>query len=127
MKRNLEVVVQWEDVVHELFGITGRFPKAVRFVIANRITNHALDIMSLLVEAQYAPTKEQLPLLSRASVLITQLRVLLRISARERWLSLGQLDIICTQIDVVGKRIYVWKQKQNEKIEKSTESLSADQ
>ena len=123
MKRDLEVAVQWEDVVHELFVITGRFPKSVRFVIANRIANLALDIMSLLVEAQYAPTQEQPPLLSRASVLITQLRVLLRISARERWLSLGQLDLICTQIDVVGKRIYVWRQKQNEKHKKSKESL----
>ena len=124
MKRNLEVAVQWEDVVHELFVITGRFPKAVRYVTANRITNLALDIMSLLVEAQYAPTQEQPPLLSRASVLITQLRVLLRISARERWLSLGQLDLICTQIDVVGKRIYAWKETQKKK---SPASVSTDQ
>ena len=115
MKRDLEVAVQWEDVVHELFVITGRFPKTVRVVIANRITNLALDIMSLLVEAQYAPSKIQPEILSKCSILITQLRVLLRISARERWLSLGQLDLICTQIDVVGKRIYAWKETQKKK------------
>ena len=124
MKRDLEVAVQWEDVVHELFVITGRFPKAVRYVTANRITNLALDIMSLLVEAQYAPSKTQPEILSKCSILITQLRVLLRISARERWLSLGQLDLICTQIDVVGKRIYAWKETQKKK---SAESVATDQ
>ena len=124
MKRDLEVAVQWEDVVHELFVITGRFPKSLRFVIANRITNLALDIMSLLVEAQYAPSKTQPEILSTCSILITQLRVLLRISARERWLSLGQLDLICTQIDVVGKRIYAWKETQKKK---SPASVATDQ
>lgn len=125
MKRDLEVAVLWEDVVHELFVITTRFPKAMRFVISNRITNTALDITSLLVEAQYATIHEQPPLLSKANLLITQLRVLLRISAREQWLSLGQLDLICTQIDVVGKQIYAWKQTQINKIESGSEPLSS--
>ena len=111
MTKDLELVAHWEDIVHEVFACTSRFPKAMRFVISNRMCNSALDIMSLLVEAQYTSARKQISLLERANMELTQLRVLLRISVYEKWMSIGGYEELSRKLDEAGKRMYAWKQK----------------
>lgn len=105
----MEAVVQWEDVVHVLFDVTSRFPKAQRFVLTNRIMNMAILIAEKLVAAQYLSKEGQPPLLQEINGLFTQLRLLLRIASRESWLSKGRLKSLVESIDSIGRMVYGWK------------------
>lgn len=109
MSRDVEAIVQWEDVIHQLFDITNRFPKNQRFVISNRIMDVALDIVETLVDAQYTKRTEQGERLERVNGLFTKLRVLLRIANRENFISTGRLGDIVDQIDTVARMVYGWK------------------
>ena len=109
MSRDVEAIVLWEDVVHQLFDITNRFPKNQRFVLTNRIMDVALDIVEMLVDAQYTKRIAQGERLERVNGLFTKLRVLLRISNRENFISTGRLGNIIEQIDTVAKMVYGWK------------------
>ena len=109
MSRDVEAIVLWEDVVHQLFDITNRFPKNQRFVLTNRILDAALDIVEMLVDAQYTKRTEQGERLERVNGLFTKLRVLLRIANREDFLSTGRLGNIIEQIDNIAKMVYGWK------------------
>jgi len=109
MSRDVEAIVLWEDVVHQLFDITNRFPKNQRFVLSNRILDVALDIVEMLVDAQYTKRTEQGDRLEQVNGLFTRLRLLLRIANRENFLSTGRLGNIIEQIDTVAKMVYGWK------------------
>lgn len=109
MSREVEAVVLWEDVVHELFAVTNRFPKAQRFVISNRIVTVSLEIAEEMVFAQYAKKDKQADILESVNGKFTQLRLLLRIANRENFLSTGRLSTIVEKIDTVAKMVYGWK------------------
>ncbi|MBM4394961.1 MAG: four helix bundle protein, partial [Deltaproteobacteria bacterium] len=44
----------WETVLHDLLARTAKFPKRVRFTLATRLDNLALDVFERLVEARYS-------------------------------------------------------------------------
>lgn len=52
----LVVLQKWEAFTGWLLGHTGRWPKSARFTLTQRVENHALDIVEMLVEARYQPS-----------------------------------------------------------------------
>ena len=51
----LLVLAQWESEVQWLLEHSQRWPKSLRFTLTQRVQNHALDIVELLVQARYEP------------------------------------------------------------------------
>jgi hypothetical protein len=70
----LLVLQKWETFVGWFLHHTGKWPKAARFTLTQRLENHALDVTELLVQARYEPKL-------RASILRT---INLRLE-RMRW------------------------------------------
>lgn len=108
MNRELRVLVQWEALLHQMLDCTQRFPKSMRFSFVYRIDNLLLEITQTIVKAQYAPTVSQQSILIALNSLLAQLRLLLRISADRKYLSLGQLRVFVEELDDIGFQIHGW-------------------
>ena len=48
------VLVKWYDLAKWLLERVDSFPKNQRFIFGQRVADHALDILQLLVEAAYS-------------------------------------------------------------------------
>jgi hypothetical protein len=92
--------------------VTEKFPKRVRFTIANRIDNLALDIVEDLVEAQYTRNKQAI--LKRANLRLEKLRILLRISCDQYHLSYNTYEYAIRSINEVGRMLGGWIKQQQE-------------
>ena len=108
-EREMQVVVLWEQIVHEMLDITSRFPKFIRPVVSNRLLNYCFDVLDQLVSAQYSSKSKQGEFLQQVNLHLTKIRFLLRISCQEQWLSEGRLIALNEKIDQVGKGIYGWQ------------------
>jgi len=109
-ERQMQVVVLWEQLLHELLDVGNKFPKSVRPVVTNRMLNYAFDVLDALVMAQYSETKLQEPYLVEVQLVINKVRVLLRVACVERWLSEGRLIALNEKIDAVSKGVYGWQE-----------------
>ncbi len=106
------IFVTWMEFLKWLLPVTEKFPKRVRFTLANRIDDLALDLVEDLVEARY--TRQKQHILKRANLRLEKLRVLLRISCEQRHLSHKSYEYAIRSINEVGKMLGGWiKQQEN--------------
>ena len=54
------VLIKWYDFTQWLLTRIDQFPKNQRFIFGQRLADHALDVMELLVEAAYRSRKAEL-------------------------------------------------------------------
>lgn len=89
-----------------LFPVTEKFPKRARFTFADRINNLALDLVEDLVEARYTRNKSQV--LKRANLRLEKIRVLLRLSHQQRFLSHRAFEHAMRSVDETGRMLGGW-------------------
>jgi len=105
---DLPIFVKWTEFLNWLFPVTAKFPKRVRFSFADRIDNHALDMVEDLVEARY--TRNKLPILRRSNLRLEKMRVLLKLSHANRYLSYKAYEHAMRAINEVGRMLGGWIQ-----------------
>ncbi len=103
----LQALTSWTEFLEWLLPTTEKFPKKVRFTLTNRIDNTALDVVETLIEAQY--TRQPAPLIKKANLTLTKLRVLLRIAHKLAFLPNRQYEHASRIIDEVGRMLGAWK------------------
>ena len=54
------VLVKWYDYAKWLLERVENFPKSQRFILGQRLTGQAMDVLDLLVEASYARDKAEI-------------------------------------------------------------------
>jgi hypothetical protein len=104
------IFVKWMEFLKWLLPITEKFPKRVRFTLADRIDNLALDLVEELVDAQYTHHKQAI--LKRINLRLEKLRVLLRISCEQHHLSHQSYDYAIRSINEAGKMLGGWIKQQ---------------
>jgi hypothetical protein len=104
------IFVKWMEFLKWLLPVTEKFPKRVRFTLADRINDLALDMVEDLLEAQY--TKKKQAILRRANLRLEKLRVLLRISCEQQYLSHKAYDYAMRSINEVGRMLGGWIKQQ---------------
>lgn len=109
MKEHYTVYMQWYQTLDWIFSTTERFPKFVRFSLASRLLDAALDTMQLIVEAIY--TKDRVPLLDRINLLLEQQRVLFRLACDRRYISPNQQEYIARALETTGCMIGGWRKE----------------
>lgn len=72
------VLVKWYDTTRWLLERIDSFPKSQRFIFGQRLADHAIEALELLVEASYTSHKRGLP--ARANRGIEVLRWLVRLA-----------------------------------------------
>jgi hypothetical protein len=97
------VLIKWYDFTKWLPDRIDGFPKNQRFIFGQRLADHALDILELLVEAAYSRRKSDL--LATANRKIEMLRWLLRLAQERNLLSGKQYEFSCRGVTECGRSI----------------------
>ncbi len=107
MKENYPLFVKWTSVLDWILDKSEKLPKSIRFSLASRIADYALDIMEGIIEAIYS--KEKGILLDKINLDIEKLRVLFRICHQRKYISNTQYEYISKELDETGKMVGGWK------------------
>ncbi|MCB1037678.1 MAG: diversity-generating retroelement protein Avd [Acidobacteria bacterium] len=102
----LPVVQRAYDLNKWLLPRVERFSRRYKFSLGDRIQSAALDLCLALVEAGHSQSKDR-PL-HRASRLLDQLRLLLRLAADVGELSARQLEFVSGIHEEIGRMIGGW-------------------
>ncbi|OPZ62390.1 MAG: S23 ribosomal protein [Candidatus Aerophobetes bacterium ADurb.Bin490] len=106
MRDDYPLYIKWRYIVEYLLEISGKFPKNVRFNLADRITNISLDVLEAIIEAVY--TKKKADALNRANLNIEKIRALLQICMNKKYISIGQYEHISVEVNEAGKMLGGW-------------------
>ena len=106
----MQAVTKMYDVIKWLIPQVAKLPRSHKFTLGDRITNLALDVLMLLVEAQYIHQK--LELLRQANRKLEQLRYLLRLCKDLELFSIKSYAYISREINETGKSIGGWVKQQ---------------
>lgn len=104
------VVPKAYDLVLWLIPRVNEFPRSQRFVLGERIENAALDLLDLLVEAQYR--RDKLELLRRANLTLVRLRHLLRLANDLHLLGARRFEFVSERIEELGRMVGGWSKQQ---------------
>ena len=107
------VVPKVYDLVLWLIPRINEFPRAQRFVLGERIETTALDLLDILVEAQYS--QDKLELLSRANLALARLRHLLRLANDLHFLGVRRFEFVSEHVEEIGRMIGGWVKHQQSK------------
>ena len=102
--------VKTYDFLLWLLPLTLKFPKAQRFLLAERLGKMALDFYDLILEAVSDPAR-QAESLEQADRLLTKLRLYLRLSHDLQCISIGQWEHAAGLLDELGRLLGGWKRK----------------
>lgn len=106
MNENYPLYVKWELITDWTLQTAERMPKSLRFTLANRLFNHALDGLECIIDAIY--TKNRLPLLKQLNQIIEKLRILFRLCKRRNLISVRQHEFISNELNEAGKMLGGW-------------------
>lgn len=107
--QELPVIEDWTGFLARLLDITANFPRRVRYSLAVRIDNLALDIMEDLLAARYASGQEKRQILDRANLSLDKLRLLLRICHDKRFLATRPYESCARAMESCGRQIGGWR------------------
>jgi hypothetical protein len=99
------------DFLLWMLPLTLKYPKAQRFLLAERLGKMALDFYDLILEAVTNP-QNQAERLDQADRLLTKIRLYVRLSYDLQCISLGQLEHAARLLDELGRLLGGWKRKQ---------------
>ena len=110
MNGRMQAVTKMYDVAQWLITQIAKLPRSHKFTLGDRIINLALDILMLLVEAQYL--RRKLELLRQANRELEKLRYLLRLCKDLGLLSMKSYEHISREINETGKFLGGWIKQQ---------------
>lgn len=106
----LLVLAHWETFVPWLLEHCGRWPRSVRFTLAQRLEDHALDVLELLVVARYQP-HQRAGSLHEANLRLERMRFLLRVAKARAITPARAFEKACHDLDETGRMLHGWRQR----------------
>ncbi len=82
------------------------FPRDQRFLLADRIEKILLNILEMLIEANYSKQKREI--LIRVNLKLDVLRFMMRIAKDMKYVSLNGYDFFCQSVIEIGKMVGGW-------------------
>lgn len=114
------VLIKWYDFIQWLLARIDSFPKNQRFIFGQRLADHALDVLELLIDAAYRSRKAEL--LATANRKIEMLRWLLRLARDRNLLSVKQYEFSCRGLTECGRMVGGWLKQASAKETKADAS-----
>jgi hypothetical protein len=94
-----------------LMAHTQKYPKSLRFSLAVRTENRALELVELAVTANHR--RDKLGLLARADEALASLRILVRLGHAMRVLPVNSYEFACREMDEIGRLLGGWIRQQS--------------
>jgi len=82
------------------------FPKDQKFLLADRIERILLDILEMLIEANYSKQKREI--LIKVNLRLDVLRFMMRIAKDMKYVNLNSYDFFCQSAIEIGKMVGGW-------------------
>ncbi|MFH0992110.1 MAG: diversity-generating retroelement protein Avd [bacterium] len=108
MAEKEDVLTKTYDLLLYLIPQLEKFPRAQKFLLADRIELKVLDILERLLEAYYSPPDAKMVPLKKANIEIEQFRYLVRLSHDLGFLSHQKYGILSEKINEVGRMVGGW-------------------
>ena len=105
-KNNYPLYVKWLDTVPWIMARTERFPKNLRYSLAQKIDNICLEILELIVQTIYSQAKRE-PLL-KINLKLDVLRALIQMAFKLKLLAENQYEYISRELLESGKMVGGW-------------------
>ena len=99
------------DLIKWLMSVISKFPKCKRYTLGQRTEDNLLDILALLIEANYS--KEKLNILKRANLKLEIFRHLIRLSFDLRFINIRRYELISEETNEIGRLIGGWIKQQS--------------
>ena len=98
------------DLLKWLMPAVSGFPKDKRYTLGNRIENKLLDILELLLKANYSRIK--LEILKKANLELESFRFLIRLAYDLQFINLRRYELISKEINEIGRLVGGWIKQQ---------------
>jgi len=121
----LVVLAHWETFVPWLLGHCARWPRSMRFSLTQRLENHSLDVLELLVVARYQP-RQRAGTLRQANLVLERMRFLCRVARARGVMSARAFERAMVDVDEAGRMIYGWRQRLRSGGRRGSQSPEAD-
>ena len=105
-KKITPVVEKHYKLVHWMLPKMADFPRDQRFLLADRIERILLDILEMLIEANYSKQKREI--LIKVNLKLDVLRFMMRIAKDMKYVSLNGYDFFCQSAIEIGKMVGGW-------------------
>jgi len=106
----LRVLAHWEAFVPWLLDHCARWPRSARFSLTQRLENHALDVLELLVVARYEP-KQRTASLREANLRLERMRFVCRVARSRGFMTTRAFEKSMRDIDETGRMLHGWRQR----------------
>ena len=100
------VLVKWYDYAKWLLERVENFPKSQRFVLGQRLTGQAMDVLDLLVEASYA--REKTEILAAVNRKMEVLRWTVRMAKDRKLFTPSQFEFSARALNECGRMVGGW-------------------
>ena len=100
------VLVKWYDYATWLLERVENFPKSQRFVLGQRLTSQAMDVLDLLVEATCARNKTEI--LATANRKMEVLRWTVRMAKDRKLFTAAQFEFSALALNECGRMVGGW-------------------
>ena len=106
LKTLAPVIEKHYDLIKWMIPKINQFPRDQRFLLADRIEKHLLDILELLLAAMYSPRRKEY--LLKANHKIDVLRLLMRLAKDLKYINVKAYDYVCRQFMEIGCMVGGW-------------------
>ena len=84
------------------------FPKAKRYTLGSTIDRHLLDVIELIIEAEYTTKKDKLLPLQKLSIKVDLVKVLIRLACETKCIETKNYQILSSSLVEIGKMLGGW-------------------
>jgi hypothetical protein len=111
MAEKEDLLTKTYDLLLYIIPQLAKFPRDQKFLLADRIEVHILDILEDLIEAYYSEKVQKLPILKGVNLKLEKLRFLIRLSHDMQFFSHKRYGIISEKINEIGRMVGGWIKK----------------
>jgi hypothetical protein len=103
----MQVIPKTTDFILWLIQKIDKFPRSQKFVLGDRIEGMFLDILEILIEANYS--HEKVDLLNKANLKLEKARYLIRIAKDLHYFNIKAYEFSSRSVNEIGKMIGGWR------------------
>ncbi|MBN1479307.1 diversity-generating retroelement protein Avd [candidate division KSB1 bacterium] len=111
MAEKEDILTKTYDLLRYIIPQLAKFPREQKFILADRIETHILQILEDLVEAYYSERSVKRPILIRVNLKLEKLRFLIRLSHDLQFFSHRQYGYLADKINEIGRMVGGWLKK----------------
>ena len=112
MPSDLSVITKTYDLITWTIPKIQKFPRSFRFVLGDRLENHLLDLLELLIEA--AAERDKIERLRRCNTLVAKLRHIFRLAHDFELIGAKNFQIVSEKLYEIGRMVGGWRKQQHE-------------